>query len=630
MIIRHTVLRLYVCAVLLAGQAFCASVWAQSQLPASESELIAVLTSSVDPAAKAEACKALAIRGGKEAVPALAALLADPQLSSWARIALQTMPDPAAAAALRDALGQLQGRLLIGAINSLAVRGDTVSAPALAQLLKALDADVRSAAAVAIGRVGSPAATADVERLLTTDSEEFVRSAAGEALIRLAERLATEGKSADAVRLFDLVRAARVPKQRVTEATRGAILARGDAGVSLLVELLRSTDKTAFRLGLSVARELAGAGTTKALVEEFSLAPEERKPLLVMALADRNDATALPFFQEVATNAHGDAQAAAARALGRVGGRTSIPFLLDVAGLGEQAAAAAAIDVLARMKDGAVDEAVLGELRTATGKRRLAVIDLAGRRSIAAASLPLLEAIDDGDAGVRVAALTALGATAGADSLPTLIARVGRAADSDATAAAQAVVAVIRRVPDREAGSRQLAAAASAAEEAAQVRFLNVLAAVGGPTALEAITAAARDSRPATKEAGTRLLGEWMTLDAAAPLLELARSNAESKYKTRGLRGYLRLLRQFSIPDNERVKMCREALAAAERDDERMLVLEVLKRYASRPGLDLAVEMAQTPSLHAAASETALSIAEKLRIPKADVEAALAGKTPRS
>ncbi len=58
--------------------------------------LIATLRTGTAPQ-KALACKELAVYGDKEAVPALAPLLLDGQLSSWARIALEAIDDPAAA-----------------------------------------------------------------------------------------------------------------------------------------------------------------------------------------------------------------------------------------------------------------------------------------------------------------------------------------------------------------------------------------------------------------------------------------------------------------------------------------------------------------------------------------------------
>ena len=89
-----------------------------------ERQLLAVLESNAPRAEKAITCKHLAVHGTKDAVPALAALLPDEQLTSWARIALEAIPDPAAAAALRRALGELKGRVLVGVINSIGVRRD--------------------------------------------------------------------------------------------------------------------------------------------------------------------------------------------------------------------------------------------------------------------------------------------------------------------------------------------------------------------------------------------------------------------------------------------------------------------------------------------------------------------------
>ena len=97
----------------------------------SPAELIAALTTGSDPHAKALACQQLAIVGGPEAVPALAALLADQHLSDYARSALESIADPAAGVALRDALAKLSGRCLAGVIDSLGVRRAAAAVPVL-------------------------------------------------------------------------------------------------------------------------------------------------------------------------------------------------------------------------------------------------------------------------------------------------------------------------------------------------------------------------------------------------------------------------------------------------------------------------------------------------------------------
>src|ERR1035441_5393133 len=139
-------------SALYADQARAAT--ADSQIPPAEKQraLIHVLESNAPPAEKAITCKQLAIYGNKDAVTALAPLLSDPHLASWARIALEAIPDPAATDALRHAMGGLQGKLLIGVINSIGVRRDPEAVSVLVKKLKDKDPDVASAAAVALGR----------------------------------------------------------------------------------------------------------------------------------------------------------------------------------------------------------------------------------------------------------------------------------------------------------------------------------------------------------------------------------------------------------------------------------------------------------------------------------------------
>ena len=70
--------------------------------PQTEQQLIEQLRTA-PPEGKAVACKQLSIYGGKSAVPELAKLLSEKELASWARIALEAIPDSSADAALVEA-----------------------------------------------------------------------------------------------------------------------------------------------------------------------------------------------------------------------------------------------------------------------------------------------------------------------------------------------------------------------------------------------------------------------------------------------------------------------------------------------------------------------------------------------
>jgi len=585
-----------------------------------EAELIAVLTGDAPPQDKAITCKHLAIYGSKTAVPALVPLLADADLASWARIALEAIPGPEADAALRTALGQLDGRLLIGTINSIGVRGDTEAVAPLVELVAAEDAEVAAAAAVALGHIGGDVAADALQKSLTSASA-VVRSAAAEGCILCAEKRLADDDATTAAALYQLVRDADVPKQRVLEATRGVILADGADGIALLAEILDSDDTASFRLGLTTVRELEGPQATGALVSCLEKASPARQAILLHALADRDDDAVLPALLAAAKAGPKTIRLAALAVLHKVGDATSVPVLLQIAVEQDAEVQEAAKMALESLTGDDIDPTITAALARADGAQRAVLLEMVGRRRIASAAPVLIKAADHADADIRAAALAALGEAVGQKDLGVLIKRVVAPQHTeDQSVAEKALRAACVRMPDREACAAQLAAAMEDTPVATQCTILGILGAMGGEGALDALAAAAKSGNDELQDASTRLLGQWMTTDAAPVLLDLAKSLNEGKYQIRALRGAIRILRQFILPDDQRAALCREALAVATRDDERKLILEVLQRYPSVETLRLTVEVAKTPSLKKKAAAVSLAIAQQIGGGSVDVQ----------
>jgi len=192
-----------------------------------------------------------------------------------------------------------------------------------------------------------------------------------------------------------------------------------------------------------------------------------------------------------------------------------------------------------------------------------------------------------------------------------LIGQVVNPKDSETASAAQvALKTAAVRMPDREACAAQLAAALDRAPTATKTTLLEILAAVGGTKALAAVGGAAKSSDPTLQDVGSRVLGEWMTIDAAPVLLDLAKTG--DRYQSRALRGYIRIARQFTMSEPQRVEMCKNALEAARQPAERKLVLEVLQRYPNVETLKLAVKAMQSPDVKDDAAAAAKAIGDKV------------------
>ena len=248
----------------------------QNPAESREGKLIAVLQSDAAPNVKAITCKQLAICGTAAAVPALAALLSDEKLASWARIGLEAIPDPAVDAALREALGKLQGKLLIGVINSIGKRRDTKTVEWLSGKLKDADPALASAAAAALGRIGGEPAVQALEQALAGASAAML-PAICEGCLRCADRLIGEGRHDRAAAICERVRGVPTPRHIRMEATRSLIVARQAAGIPLLIEQLKSDDAGMVAVALGLAHDLPGAELTKALVAEVAKLPPDKQ-----------------------------------------------------------------------------------------------------------------------------------------------------------------------------------------------------------------------------------------------------------------------------------------------------------------------------------------------------------------
>lgn len=585
----------------------------QAASPKTESEMLAVLDSEAPLAEKAASCKLLAIHGSEAAVPQLAKLLSHPKMASWARIALEAIPAPACDAALRDAAGELDGKLLIGVINSLGVRRDKDSIQLLSNRLREGKPAVAAAAAVALGRVGGSQATTTLQSALAHDDED-VRSAVAEGCILCAENLIADGKDNKAAMIYDTVRSAALPGQRILEATRGAIVARSGDGIPLLLEQLNSDNKTMFQMALGVIRELPGDELDRALAEELPRAKPERASLLVHAMADRPDTVVVPALVTAATEGATSVRAAAIEALGKVGDESCLESVLTMTTDADDTISAAARSAVAQLPGNEVDKSILTLLPNADGERRLSLIRAVGLRRISATPA-LMKTLEHSDANVRAEGLAALGQTVPLEQLSVLIDRVVNLAYAeDKVAAGQALKAACIRMPDSDACATKIAEAIEKASSAnTKVALLEILGEMGGPKPLAIIGDAATSSEPEIQDAATRLLGKWMTPDAAPVLIDLAKTLPSGKFRIRALRGYIRIARQFRFPNKERGDMCQAALETCKAPAEMKMVLEILQRYPNGQSLRVAKKAMEISEIRDEAKAVADAISKAIK-----------------
>jgi HEAT repeat protein len=673
-------------------------VAAAAQAAAQEARLIAVLKSDATQKEKVDACRELARVATKEAVPTLAGLLGDEKLSHMARYALETIPDPSVDDALRDAMGKLKGRPLVGVIGSLGVRRDAKAVDAMAKLLADPDAEVAQAAARALGKIGTAEAAKAIEGALagTSGTKQFDFC---DGLFRCAEALAAEGQRPQAQAIYDRLRSLpQAPQQVRAGSLRGAILLRQKEGIPLLLEAIRNADYVLTAAAARTAIELPGAEVTAALAAELPNVPADKQILLINTLGYRGDAKAGPALLPLASKGPEAVRLAAIRNLTHLGYAPALTLLAELSLADEAELATTARACLSNFPGKDADAAIGAMLAHPDAKVRCLAVEMIGQRSAAGSGASLFKAAADEDETVRVAALKALRDQAGLADLPALLRLLVKARSSPELQAAEGAlvalcarqsgpargnvvivkaeygklpegpsadvtkkvaelvkagalaveasngnfgdpaygigktlrvdytvngVAVSKTVAENETLTLTATAAPPAVVDAicgamvgskgeAKLALVRALRSAGGPKALEAVQAAAADKDAHVKDAALRALCDWPTSDALPFVAGLLKAPPSQSIKVLALRGFVRLVPQQDAPGAKKVEMLKDAMRAADRTEEKRLVLSALGNVTAVEALALVTSHLDDPALKEEACLAAVAIAEKI------------------
>ncbi len=313
-------------------------------------------------------------------------------------------------------------------IGSLGVRRDAKAVDAIAKLLSGSDADMAQAAARALGNIGTPEAAKALEAALT-GAPGTNQLAICEGLFRCAEALSTHGQSSQSQAIYDRLRGlTQAPQQVRVAALRGAILARGKAGIPLMLEALRGSDRFLTAAAVRAAMELPGPEVTAALCEELPKLPAGKQVLVVNTLGYRGDASAGPALLALASKGPATrstgypVRLAAVQNLTHLGYAPALPLLAELSLTGEAGLAAAARTCLGNFPGKDADATILAMLAHKDAKVRSLAVQMIGQRSVAGSTARVLKvAAEDTEESVRLAAFNALRQQAAAADLPALV-----------------------------------------------------------------------------------------------------------------------------------------------------------------------------------------------------------------
>ena len=616
----------------------CAGLSAMAQEPEDaapimgqdEAGLIAVIESADSSEfAKMKSAQELATKGTDAAIAALVSLLPDEKLNLYGRFGLEGIGTPACKAAMLEATKTLSGRPLQGVLGSLGQMRYEEAIPALSEFVMSDDILTSNAAAGALGRIGNDDAVAALKGAFGQDRSNLKELA--DALLAAAET--RPRGSLDAKEIYELVVLATITGQIPPLFVDAVVTAAGPYYEDLQEDVLdaafadsdaysKNMPKTVldqsvfFNAMLALSRKCDGALWTDRLVAELPKATPEKQALILEALRDRAEIGDLDVMAYTQSESPEVAKAAV-KLLAKFGNADAVATLLDAAVSQDVTVSTVAKEGLAKLTADGVDAELAKSLESADGAKLPVLLELVGTRGTAAAIPTLLKLLDSEDVATRIAATKALASTCGPDQLGVMIARgtIAAASDDETKVNQDALVTAAVRQADPTACAEQLAAAMDAATDpAVKSQLMTVLGKVAGEKALEIVVAASKSTDAATMDAATRVLGEWPSVDAAPALLEIAKQEEGAAFRTRALRGYIRIARQMAVKDDARLEMFRTAMELSTRPEERQIAIEILKRIPTIDSFRASAEYFQDedPAVKKSAIENVTQNAWKL------------------
>ncbi len=549
---------------------------------------------------------------GDSALALLAPMLTNPAEVNMGRLALEPVPGTAVDKLFLAAVGKATGATRVALVQSIGNRQIRAAVPALAPLLKDADASLSTAAAQALGQIGTAGAL-DALAAAPNPAERTVV----DARIASAWQLPTvEGNVALHAVLADV----RIAVEQRAAALRGLLDREPQSATTRIIEHLSGSELAFKQVAIEAIASHPAPGLSAALGAKLASWDASTQAAVIAALGRKGDIAARPSVATALAHEDVGVRMAAMAALARLPGSPELAErLAQVAARSSGDEAAAALRSLARLTGDGVSEAIVEKAKQGEPVLRSVYLEVIGLRNQTEALPLLFAASDDGDVNVRAAALTSLTDIAPAEAQGALLRWTINATDGrEATRALRAFTSVSLRNTDLSTRDRALVEAIDRGEPSVQLRLLPLLARLPGVLTRECAgrLVLGADERVAT--AALAQLQRWPDATVLPLYVSIAEKTGSETVRTSAIEGALRLLDQGrGLPSAEQSSLVAVLFGTTKDPALRKTLVAVLGRGASGFAQAFVSSLQGEPELAEAARQALASIAANQKWPPA-------------
>ncbi len=581
-----------------------------------EEQLAEFLDSNATLAAKMTVCRHLREIGTSLSVPVLEKMLLDEETSDIARYALEKIPGASADRALIQGLSQSDKKVKIGIISSLGQRNAPGSVTALEKLLSDSDPSTSISAAVALGNISTPEASAALSNAIGKTSGEL-QSQIASSLLKCAEQYLGRGDRKGAIKFTNKILSAQLSLPIHQAAVKVKIAASGNEARKMIIDILRGKEQRFYPPAISMVRDVFDGATIQDVCETLPSLPEESQVQLLEVLSHYREKPVLDSVVRAIKREEKNVRIAALKALENVGDPFTVELLARHAAGTQGEEQRIARNSLWGLSGEGVDQAILLNLikLTDAGIQEELIMSVGERRILEGINF-LFSRARSSRSGICLAAIKALEEIASPSDLSMLLRLLLNArTERERTELENTIAGVAGKRPDPIGRANAVKAMLPEVEDTKKhAALLRVLGKIGDDSSLSLVRQSLADDNPEIRDAAVRALSDWPTLSPREDLARIIQTSKEQVHQILALRAYIRMIEMepYRSPESA-VLLLKEALTWAQRPEEKKLILGILPQFACPDALKLAESLLKEKAVEEEAKEAVKQVQQRLK-----------------
>ncbi|WP_126249312.1 DUF1080 domain-containing protein [Chitinophaga rhizosphaerae] len=541
--------------------------------------------------------------GNDDAVPAVAAYLADERLSGIAARTLVQINSAASRKALLDGINKAQGRNKQSLVLAIGDARVPEAATILVPLASSTDKMLAKTALYALSYIAAPTSAPVLEGFAKRAGYKYDETNATTAYLAYIQQLAAAGKKAEAAGLAEkLLATAKDPSQNHVRIAALSLLdeLQGDQNQKRLLAAYHEND--AYRVAaLKLAGKHLNATSIAGWLSVLKTASPGAKADIIEMLGNNKVGAALPVAYRLLGDKDAGVRLAAITAAGQIGGAQAVPALLQLLSKGNSAEVEAVRSALKTIKGNEVATQSAAALSGVPASAQVALLDVLATRQADGAFAQVLPLTKSPNETVRKAAFASLKDVAGSANLATLLQLLNSAGAQDVSGIQDAVIAA--------AGAGDAATVIASMKSAPadkRGRYFTVLGGIGGASSLAMVKEAAGKGDAAQKQAAVAALSAWKDASAMPALLDIARKDAGARNEA--LKGYVRLAKAETRAE-QRLLYLEDAMQLTKDAGLKKNILQQAEQCKTFPALVFAGQFLDDKDAQQEAAQAVMNIA---------------------